>query len=289
MTSSADSRKSYRVIAVILGIFLSIAALFGYVASHQSDKKLHLAFLDVGQGDSILITTPTQNYALVDGGPDEKVIDQLSQEMPFYDRTIELVVLTHPHADHLVGLIEVLKRYEVRNILMTEAAYDSDPYREWIKVVQDEEASVRYAYMGQEMRLGEVNLEVLWPKDKTTLDYWAAKDINNTSIVLLLKYGDFSTLLTGDAGKEILDQLSLDGSVDVYKEPHHGSAGALSLDFLDKIQPTLIVISVGKNSFGHPSALVLGEATKRGVEVLRTDKDGTVEVTSDGARWEVAK
>jgi competence protein ComEC len=262
-----------------------IFALLGFLIFSRPDGKLHVNFCDVGQGDAIFLQTPKGRDILIDGGPDAKVLDCLSGKMPFYDRTLELMVLTHPQADHLVGLIEVLKRFKVEKILTTSATNNTPEFEAWQKAQSSKKAEVWQAKKGQKVAL-EDNFEgeILWPPD-----LFFADEINDTSIVLKINYFDFCLLLTGDAGKPVWLNLSSSGALNrcfLLKVPHHGSKNAIDEVLLSQVAPKIAVITVGKNNhFGHPSQEVLDLLKKYGVDILRTDEKGTIEIVSDGKKW----
>lgn len=282
--------------AIFLGLILLALVLW-----QLPDKKLHLVVCDVGQGDAILVSW--QSYQmLVDGGPDQSVLSCLSEKMPFWDRNLEVVVLTHPDSDHVTGLIEVLKRYRVDNLIAGDVAKDSAEFWEFHGLVMDKGIKVRSLHQGDNLRIGPVKLNVLWPesstqqlvwkKDRTDLQVLGAqvfpKDINETSLVLLANYGDFDFLLAGDIGEKterhLLKKEGLN-QVEVLKVAHHGSKFSSSQDFLNLVSPEMAVISVGKNWFGHPTREVLEKLEQIKVKIIRTDQQGTVEIVSDGRDW----
>lgn len=248
------------------------------------DNKLHIYFFDVGQGDSIFIKTPQNYQILIDGGPGNKVLYELGKAMPFYDRTIDLVILTHPHADHVIGLIEVLKRYQIEQVLINSITYDSAEYQTFLNLVEELKIKKNPFLAGDQIKLKDsVVLESSWPKRQT--DIFETLDVNRASMIFRLSYGNFSALFTGDAelSEENPELISFEWErVNVFKVPHQGSKGAVTREPLLKLKPKLAVILVGPNKFGHPSDEVLELLESAGSEILRTDQDGTVEVVSDG-------
>ena len=257
------------------------------------DKRLHVAFVDVGQGDAIFVSTPGGQQILVDGGPDPvEAVRFLGERMPFWDRTIELVVLTHPHSDHVNGLIEVLRRYDVQRILEREVQHDGPPYQAWRKAVDDEGAEVVQARSGQMVALdGGVFMQVVGPGEG--LLSGTSSDVNNASVVLKLLYGEVSFLLTGDMFTEAESKLVRENAhldSDVLKVAHHGSRSSSSPLFLDRVSPAVAVISVGwDNRFDHPHPEVL-EVLGRwvpGDRVFSTADRGTIEFITDGERLEL--
>ena len=259
------------------------------------DGRLHVVFLDVGQGDAIFIQTPSGRQVLVDGGPSEAVLlSQLGRRMPFWDRTLDVVVLTHPEADHISGLVAVLERYEVDSVIFREMDIGSEVYEAWLKMVKAEGAVVYRAEAGLRVTIDDaqrpVEMVVLHPGAE--LVGGQEGGANNNSVVARLSTGHVSVLLPGDIEAAVEHGLVTDGAPlqgTVLKVPHHGSCGSTSQEFLDAADPDVAIISVGAgNDFGHPCADVLDRL--EGVQVYRTDEHGTVEVITDGARvWVLAQ
>ncbi len=265
---------------LVLVLALVWAAVF-----QLPDKNLHLVFCDVGQGDAILISYRAHQI-LIDGGPNNQVLSCLGNNLPFWDRTIEMVVATHPDADHITGLIDVVKRYSVEQFVLNSVGKDSGVFREFRRVVEEEGVGVYFPEKGDQIKFGSLNLAVLWPltQEKVLGATMMEKEVNETSVVLQLSLGEFNVLLTGDISSPTEAQLDL-SDVEVLKVAHHGSKFSTSEEFLKKVQPELAVISVGKNSFGHPTKEVLGRLEALGITFLRTDQEGEIEVVSNGRKW----
>jgi competence protein ComEC len=272
---------------------VAVTALIWIAAATVPDGKLHVVFIDVGQGDAIFIETPSGQQVLVDGGPDPlEAVQFLGARMGFADRSLGLVVLTHPHADHAVGLAEVLKRYQVRWILETGEEHMGPAYAAWRLAVGEEDAAIVHAQEGQIWSIGDgVSIQVLNPPAKPLRG--TSSDVNNSSVVLRIAYGQRSFLLTGDIFEEGEDWMVRQGASldsDVLKVAHHGSRTSSSEDFLNKVTPRFAVVSVGReNRFGHPhpdTLEMLREKTGEGA-VLTTAEHGTIEMMTDGERLEV--
>jgi len=269
---------------------LIVAILVWSVALTMPDDKLHVSFLDVGQGDAILIQTPNGQDILIDGGPDsQKVNLELSKKLPFWDRTIDFVVCTHSQADHITGLVEVLQRYKVKQVLEPGVSYNSSIYQEWCNLVEEKQIKRDKAQAGQEIDLGNgIKLEVLNPP--ASLWEGTSDDVDNNGVVLRLSWGKVSFLFTADIREEV--EFALIGQranlkSTVLKVSHHGSKTSTSQQFLAAVDPEVAVISVGEdNPFGHPSPEVLERLIDRVGEdnVYRTDEDGTIEFITDGER-----
>ena len=275
---------------LVIPPLLAVAVLTSVAAATMPDDELHVSFLDVGQGDAILIQTPAGQDILVDGGSSPQAVSlALGQKMPFWDRTIDLVVLTHPQADHLTGLVEVVQRYEVRQVLFSDLDGDSLIYDEWLKVIQEKGIKGIVARAGQQIYFGEgVIMEVLNPQMPRLAD--TQSDTDNNAVVLRLSLGNVSFLLTADIMREAeLELVTRRSSLKstVLKVAHHGSDTSTTPEFLAVVNSRLAVISSGKdNPFGHPSDKVMERLTGRVGEenIYRTDEHGTIEFITDGER-----
>ena len=262
---------------------LVFAAVFVWSTIFKlEDGNLHLKVFDVGQGDSIFIRTPSGYKILIDGGPNDKVLDHLGAELPFYDKTLDLVVLTHPQADHLTGLIDVAKTYKIKQLWISYGENTTAQYDDWTNVLDSEGIKPRLIWSGDQINFPDSTvLKVVWPKEKTSYT-----DLNTTSVVLYLDYKDFEALLTGDADQQVQPYAGNISNIEFLKVPHHGSKTALRPDYLTRISPEISVISVGaKNRYGHPSQILLNLFDKSKTNIYRTDQNGTVEIVTDGTSW----
>jgi competence protein ComEC len=253
---------------------------------YRPPKFLEVYFFDVGQGDAELIKTPYGQNILIDGGPDDKVLAELGRHLPFLERDIDLLILTHPHDDHVSGLLKVMEKYRIGKILMTSAASDAPPFREFLRVVAEKGTPLAGVDGKQRISLGaDLFLDILHPELSDL-----GSDLNEGSIVVKLIYKNKNFLFTGDAGLKTEAKLlsgGVDLRADVLKVGHHGSETASSLDFLRAVAPRFAVIEVGEgNQFGFPKADTLWRLRKVGALVWRTDLDGTIRLQSDGvAIW----
>lgn len=262
---------------IIIALLLALAVV-GYATFGADRGEAKVAFLDVGQGDSILISLPGSTQILIDGGPTDDIATALGRHIPFYDREIELVILTHPHADHLRGINAVLERYQVRALMLAGIQHESRTYERFFELLKSEGAQTYLAKAGDRIEWdGQPILAVLSP-ERIMLGE-AVSDPNQTSVVTELNLGGLKFLLPGDAEVEIERQLSARGllnDVDVLKVSHSGSRGGTSENFLAVVRPEVAVISVGKNSYGHPAAEVLERLQNLGSKILRTDEQGDI-------------
>ena len=269
---------------VLIGLILIFASIFSL-----SDGKLHLVFCDVGQGDAIYIKAATGDDILIDGGPNEKVLSCLGKHMPFYDRTIELIILSHPQADHLTGLISVIERYNVKYFVSSGIGNETEGYKRLENLIKTKTIDRKTLFSGEGINLDGLALKTIWPKEEVLGASTSETELNSLSLVLQLSYGNFDALLPGDAGAPVLEELALSlptaGEWEVLKVPHHGSKTSLLESFLETVKPQLAIISVGKNSYGHPAKEILKLLSDRAIKILRTDEDGEIEIVSDGKGW----
>ena len=234
--------------------------------------------LNVGQGDAILITTPDQHHILMDGGDGNVILPELGEVLPYLYSEIDLLILSHPHADHVEGLIPVLQRFDVNNVLISAPAYDSLIYDAFLDKIDGKQ--VFFADDDMDFRLGDTFLDVLYPFDPFT--GLEVENVNNVSPVIRVEYGGKSILLTGDAEQEVeavLLAASVDVKADVLKAGHHGSRTSSTLAFLEAVDPAIMIISAGvDNSYGHPHEETLEKAADLGIQVFRTDLDGRIKL-----------
>lgn len=250
---------------------------------HDAQPVLRVSFLDIGQGDAILIESPSGRRMLVDGGPDGSVLRALGEVLPWYTRTIDVVLATHPDADHIGGLSDVLRQYHVSYIIDNSVSHDTPAVESFLKASAREDALVRGLTRGERINLGEgVIVEVLFP-DRVLKE----ADTNLSSIVLRVSYGAHSFLLTGDAPESIERYLvSLDGKAlesTVLKAGHHGSHTSSNVSFISAVSPEYVVYSRGcGNTYGHPHKEVVERFESFGVRAYDTCTEGTVTFETNG-------
>lgn len=267
-------------------IVLSVLAFSSGQSVALQDGLLRVYFFDVGQGDAIFIQAPNGNQVLVDGGPDGTVVERLQEVMPLHDRSIDAVIVSHPHSDHIAGLADVMASYDVGAVLATEGLYDSATFKKWDAAVASEDASLVQGRLGKTFDLGSgVTLTVLYPMEPEL----TPKEPHEANVTVLLKYGELEVLLTGDMESDVEDFLIKAGApldVDVLKVGHHGSKTSTSAAFLEATSPQTAVISAGRdNKYGHPAPSVLSRLENSAIKYYRTDIDGSIRLTSDGERY----
>ncbi len=277
--------RKYIIPPVLIATILVWAAIL-----NMPDDKLHVSVLNIGQGDSILIQTPHRHDILIDGGPSPQSINlELSKKLPFWDKTIDVVVLTQPQADHVTGLVEVIQNYHVKQIIEPGISNDSAIYNQWLNLVHDKKIEHKTAHSGQVIKLGDgICIEVLHPPSR--LLHNTSDDINANGLVLRLNWNRISFLFTADIIEEaewhlIASRTHLNSTV--LKVAHHGSQTSTSAEFLAVVRPEAAVISAGiDNRFGHPHPKVIARLAQKldKDKIFLTSEYGTIEFITDGNR-----
>jgi competence protein ComEC len=270
---------------LILNFFLWNASLRGF-----GGNELYVYFLDIGQGDAIFIESPVGNQILIDAGPNKKVLEELGSIMPYHDRSIDLIIGTHPDMDHIGGIPDVLDAYNVLAVIDPGISSDTNTYKAYVESVDKEGATYIRARRGQVIDLGGgAYIKVLFPdRDVSHVEP------NAGSVVTQLVYGDTEVMLTGDLTSAIEKYLvSIDEEIlesDILKAGHHGSRTSTSPEFLSSVNPDIVVVSAGKdNKYGHPHQDVIDLLEKSNKEVIRTYEYGTVGFVSDGVQVRLKK
>ncbi|HAI73907.1 MAG TPA: hypothetical protein DCS28_00100 [Candidatus Moranbacteria bacterium] len=256
---------------------LIIGAILAGIIFYARNQKLQVAFFDVGQGDAILISRDSQQI-LIDGGQSgQKLMEKLGEYVPFWDREIEVIISTHPDADHIGGLIDTLKNYTINQLIESGAKNQSQVFGAYEKIIKEKEIEKQIASRGMKIKIFDgAELEIFHPK--ISMENISEKDTNEASVVAKLSFGENSFLFTGDLPANIENQLMNDNlplSANVLKVSHHGSKSATNTQFLDYIHPQEAIISVGKNNrYGHPATETLQRLQGENIKILRTDESG---------------
>lgn len=281
-----NNLKKYYAVLIIVIMFVANFFIWSAVAEGERAGFLTVAFLNVGVGDAVYIEAPNGNTMLIDGGPDRSVIRELSKLMPFYERSIDVVLATHPDKDHIGGLIDVLRNYDVKNIVTSGATSTTDTDSVFKEAIRDEEKLGAENVIARRGTIVELSPEVFFsilypisvhPKDPT----------NDTSIIGILYYGNESFMLTGDAPQKVEKYLvATDGKnlkATVLKLGHHGSKTSSSESFLGNVSPEYAVISTAKkNRYGHPHKEIIDLLKKYNIPTLATYDTGTIIFKTDG-------
>ncbi len=267
-----------RILALIMGFLM----IFGLFFATKGNEKMEIYFCKVGQGDGIVIRTEEKEVIVIDGGPDRSILDCIDELSVFKIDRINKLVLTHPHKDHVSGLLELFDRYEIDQVLVYGVEYESREYAVFREKLQDK--SVKEKFAGESMVVGQsLRLEVVWP-----IRGYEIKNLNDSSLVLRVESGKNCFLMTGDAGADFEQYYIANyGQCSGLKVAHHGSKFATSREFVEHLGVKLAVISSGENTYGHPSKEVIDRLDEAGAKVLRTD-EGTIKIVSEASGWYIA-
>lgn len=278
------NQKKIKIIIIFLGIFLGSIYIFYNYYHYQKNNDLEVSFIDVGQGDAIFIKTPEKHQVIIDFGSNQGIND-LNKKIPWWNKKIDLAIITHPHDDHIIGLIQIIKNYKVRNIMYTGIIFDSPAYLELLKEIEKKNIPLLIPQKNQSIKLGkDCNLDILFPWESFLNK--EIDNLNNSSIISQLSCQNSKFLFMGDAEIEVENEIlkkEINIKSDVLKIGHHGSITSSQQEFLEKVAPQIAIIMVGKNNkFNHPSLRVLKRLEKLKIKTFRTDLDGTITIISDG-------
>lgn len=252
---------------------------------YNSDLGLLIIYyFDIGQGDSVLIITPDRKKMLVDGGPDNSVLFELGKVLPVWDRKLDYIIATHPDADHINGLVDVLERNPVNMVLHNRIEHKTKLYERFLQL--SEKHNLQAAYSNNDFALGCcVSIDIVWPKQGEI----KGLDSNDTSLSIVISYKNFNMFLGGDLSKNFEEDAMLPTSyqqIELYKAAHHGSRSSTSEKVIAKFRPQVAIISAAMdNKFGHPHAEVLAVFEKYRTQVLKTYELGTITFVSDGRNF----
>jgi competence protein ComEC len=273
-------RALFYLFALLVGIDLCV---WGLVLTHRSLAQEALYFFDVGQGDSEMITLSTGEHIIIDGGPTSAILKNLDRVLAPTDRRIDLIVMTHPQLDHFAGLIDVVRTYDVGAFIGSGRKADIGAYQTLHQELIRHNVPYVQVSEGDEIRVGDSVLSILSPNMSESL----SGELNDSSVVVLLKTPRLSALYTGDIGENIEQRLVADYDVkaDVLKVPHHGSRFSSSNIFVKEVDPKVAVIEVGaRNTYGHPTQAALSRLASVADQILRTDMQGILKIVfKDGA------
>lgn len=273
--------------SIYLGLFLLNCLVWYWVVMGGSRDYLNLYFMDVGQGDSILAILPGGIKILFDGGPDKTLLSDLGKILPATDRRIDLVILSHPQADHFTGFISLFDRYEVGYFIWNGRQGGTEGWKSLVLALNSKKVNTLRLMEGDRIKYRESEIKFLSP-DKTELD---DPELNNTALVAELFSSGIKTLFTGDIGFKVEHRLveKYDINIDILKVAHHGSKYSSGDEFLREATPAVSVIQVGKNTYGHPTKDVLDRLKATGSAIYRNDKDSTVRIEADNGRLNIFK
>lgn len=274
--------KNTKLAILIFFVFFTILLVIAGISFF--DNSLRVSFYDIGQGNAVFIETPKNYQILIDGGPGPLILRKLGSDMPFWDRTIDLIIATHQDADHISGLIDVLSRYKVKNVLINSSIYkDTIVFKSFYNAILNEGAKIYLAKEGQ--KFSDIEFKTIYPfsEIESLKDYNDRKDYNDISIVNLLEYNGIKIMFTGDATEYVEYKLlekyqNLD--IDILQVGHHGSKTSSSFNFLKTITPNISIIQVGMNNrYKHPNKNVIERFQNLGIPIWRTDLDGDLRLS----------
>jgi len=274
----------------IVGILLTInIGIFWYIKGQFLAKGINVSFLSVGQGDASLISTRNVRI-LIDAGPSAKTVHELDRLMPVGNRVIDCVIITHANVDHFYGLLELIKHYQVRLVMVSGIESDDAKFDMVMSEVVARGIPVIYGRQDQEIIWDQARIKIVWPDFRIGFGESVAETkLNDNSIVTQLSYGEFDVLFTGDISARVEKEIGkLLGDIEILKVAHHGSKYSTTDLFLDILRPELAVIPVGKNRYGHPSADVLQRLKRYTSNIFDTLSSGTVTIISDGLNYSLA-
>jgi len=257
-----------KLVLILIIISILLFSLYTY------DDNLKISFLDVGQGDAILIRTPQGQNILIDGGPDNVLLSELAKVLPWWERDIDYLVITHYHADHMMGFIEVLNKYKVKNILVTAHQPDDFLYQVWNDKLSERNIQPTIVKAGDKFIVSD---DLYWQVILADSDH---EDYNDNSLVIKLSYKNKDFMFTGDlsiAGEEKIISSGIDISAEYLKVGHHGSRYSSSDEFLKAVNPQFCIIQSGVgNDYGHPHSEALSRLENIGCQIMNTQNLGTL-------------
>jgi competence protein ComEC len=272
-------------ILIIFAVLINIPLWNNILATDNPSTNLEIYFLNIGQGDSILIKTPDNRFGLIDAGDGTSITNELSSVLPSYFNGFDFILLTHPDADHVAGMIPVMKRYKVDKVFIEKVNKDTNVYKEINTIILSKHLNNFSLNSQTDFNIGEVKFDIVWPEPGLNT-YTDFKDSNDTSISLVINYKDFSIFTAGDLPKTFEEKAISDSNykdIDILKVGHHGSDTSTSENFMNMLHPKVSVISVGKkNRYGHPKQSVLRILENYKSDIYRTDMDGRVTISTDG-------
>lgn len=272
---------------IVISIILSSIVVIAIFLHTVTESGTRLVFCNVGQGDGAYIRIRNKIDIVIDAGPNKKILDCLGRYMPFYDKTIEFAILTHPQTDHYYGFIYILDRYKVDKFIFSPVNNSSETFKKLLLKINNKHIGLIDASKYTNMQIDKARLNFHWPTIKFT-----SQNLNDLSLVFTYEESGFRALFTGDASPVLLTNLlgQPNLTVDILEVPHHGSINGLTKNFLELAEPRLAVISVGKNNaYGHPAKRITDMLKALKVNYLRTDQKGDIVIRIKGSQFKVEK
>jgi len=292
--ANAGVKKIGLLLIILISLWLIAYVLTEYSGKERADT-VEVWFFDVGQGDGILINTPASEQIVVDGGPDADIVRMLNRVMPKGDKTIELLILTHNHADHLSGALAVVQHFDIKLVWLSGAIHTSDGYINFLTKIKERGINIDLVSVGDKIEFGQLQGVVLFPLE--SYNGQLPKNQHDANLVTSWQYGQIKWLLTGDAETPHERQIISAGLLaphQILKIGHHGSRTSTSVELLNIVKPQLAIIQVGRdNKFNHPHPDVIERLNSYGIKILRNDLDYTIKFSiwpdyfqyQTGIRW----
>lgn len=267
------------------GLIISLTFVIIYLLFSLKKLNNFVVFCDVGQGDSVYIRVESVDI-LIDAGPSKEILNCLGNNMPFWDKEIEIAILSHPQKDHFGGYLYVIPRYKIDYFLMPAVEGEANSFKKLEELLEKENVEIIFPTAEDKIKIKSVNLLFFWPT-KEFINSLPKKDLNEYSLVFKIEFKKTSILFTGDISKNVQDRLSQWAKnnsehifkTDIIKIPHHGSIKNLSQEFIKLANPSLALISVGKNNpYGHPSKETLNFLKALNIQIWRTDENGSLRI-----------
>lgn len=281
------------IIAIIFLVLLNLSIWSGLFQA--GNNKFEITFIDVGQGDSILIKTPNNYYGIIDGGPSDSLVSKVEKLLPAGQKHIDFVLITHPDKDHINGFVELIKSYNIGTIFINKYNKESSSLTAIELLIQEKNIENYSLNEDTDFSIDGVYFDIIWPS--RDLDVYNFYDFNETSISAYIRYNDFDFITMGDLSssfeKQAIANLDTDNLLDIelFKASHHGSRFSGNPDLFQSISPIYTVFSAGKNNtYGHPSEEVIQNALRVNSKVMRTDIDGNIKFSiTSGNDFEIFK
>lgn len=274
---------------LIFTLLLSVFIVLGAFVMNIGKTETKIVYCDVGQGDGTYIRVKNKIDIIIDAGPGKKILNCLGKHMPFYDRQIEVAIITHPQKDHYGGFLEIVDRYKVKLLIQSPIESSNKSFGKLLDKIKNKKITVSSLYKDEVLILPGVELIFYWPPKNLLKE---TTDPNDLSLIFSYVEDEFRALFTGDASPYVLSKLSKQPNMhfDIMKVPHHGSANGLTKDFLELADPVLSVISVGtKNAYGHPSKEIIDMLKASDKNYLRTDREGDIVIEIKNSKFKVFK
>ncbi len=267
-----DNQSRFKIIPVLIGLAIIDCLVWFSILSFPRYSELD--FLDVGQGDASLLRFADSAAILIDAGPDNSILNGLSRFLGFFDKRLDVLILSHANQDHYAGFFDILEHYQPRVFVYNGLDGQSETFNNLLKVLTDKGVIIVKMAKGDKIKSGLNVLEILSPDGQAL-----PKDINDASLIFRLTVNDFQTLFLGDASSKVLAKIGDNLRSGIVKISHHGSKTGTNQNILDLFQAKIALIGVGKdNRFNHPAQEVVDLLKKSGIEVFRTDENGNIRI-----------